>query len=236
MNAAANESNGEEFMRLLNPLDSSASDTVLKFMKPFIGQIESLNVVGENESGGISGASVYAVMRKPDETSSTWVFTFNRNQARWRYWQASAAQYFAWCRIEFRPERGNALIILQTHAEHWHWVRPVKGNEGEFELVGISASGSEAAADADALADRVKKSLDEASLGTTFKIVARAKIPDKPSMGARGQRVYFEHKITSAPYTRMDVDLRSAAAGQYTVTVVDSDDQIIGTKSIIIYH
>ena len=53
---------------------------------------------------------------------------------------------------------------------------------------------------------------------------------------ARGQRVYLERKITSAPYTRMDVDLRSAAAGQYTVTVVDSDDQIIGTKSIIIYH
>jgi Ig-like domain CHU_C associated/PKD-like domain/Secretion system C-terminal sorting domain len=53
---------------------------------------------------------------------------------------------------------------------------------------------------------------------------------------ARGQRVYFERKITSAPYTRMDVDLRSAAAGQYTVSVVDSDDQVIGTRSIIIYH
>jgi len=51
-----------------------------------------------------------------------------------------------------------------------------------------------------------------------------------------GQLVYNQRKITSAPYTRMDVDMRSAAAGNYTVSVVDGDGQIIGSKSIIIYH
>ncbi|MBK9486742.1 MAG: T9SS type A sorting domain-containing protein [Chitinophagaceae bacterium] len=53
---------------------------------------------------------------------------------------------------------------------------------------------------------------------------------------ARGQLVYRERKITSAPYTRMDVDLRSAASGNYVVTVVDSDGEIIGSKAIIIQH
>ena len=51
---------------------------------------------------------------------------------------------------------------------------------------------------------------------------------------ALAQRVYFERKITSAPYTRMDVDMRSAASGTYTVSVVDSDGEIIGSKEIII--
>ena len=51
---------------------------------------------------------------------------------------------------------------------------------------------------------------------------------------ARGQLVYRERKITSAPYTRMDVDLRSAASGNYVVTVVDSDGVIIGSKKVVI--
>ena len=53
---------------------------------------------------------------------------------------------------------------------------------------------------------------------------------------ARGQKVYEQRKVTSAPYTRMDVDMRSAASGQYTVMVVDSDGNVIGSRPIIISH
>jgi Ig-like domain CHU_C associated/Secretion system C-terminal sorting domain len=51
-----------------------------------------------------------------------------------------------------------------------------------------------------------------------------------------GQRMYLERKVTSEPYTMMDVDLRKAASGQYTVVVIDSDGEVIGTRPIIIAH
>ncbi|MBK8522612.1 MAG: T9SS type A sorting domain-containing protein [Chitinophagaceae bacterium] len=53
---------------------------------------------------------------------------------------------------------------------------------------------------------------------------------------ALGQLVYNDRKITSAPYTRMDVDMRSAAAGTYIVSVINSDSEILGSKSIVIYR
>ncbi|MFZ1304954.1 MAG: hypothetical protein WAR80_03885, partial [Ferruginibacter sp.] len=49
-----------------------------------------------------------------------------------------------------------------------------------------------------------------------------------------GQLVYDQRMITSAPYTRMDVDMRSAASGTYTVSVINSDGVIIGSKMIVI--
>ncbi|MFZ1304904.1 MAG: hypothetical protein WAR80_03635, partial [Ferruginibacter sp.] len=49
-----------------------------------------------------------------------------------------------------------------------------------------------------------------------------------------GQLVYDQRMITSAPYTRMDVDMRSAAGGTYTVSVINSDGEIIGSKMIVI--
>jgi hypothetical protein len=51
---------------------------------------------------------------------------------------------------------------------------------------------------------------------------------------ALGQLVYNKKMVTSAPYTRMDVDLRNAADGDYFVSVVDGDSQIIGTRQVTI--
>ncbi|MBL7701393.1 MAG: T9SS type A sorting domain-containing protein, partial [Ferruginibacter sp.] len=48
------------------------------------------------------------------------------------------------------------------------------------------------------------------------------------------QRVYQQKHPTSAPYTRMDVDLRNAASGNYVVKVVDSDGTVIGADHLII--
>ena len=111
-------------------------------------------------------------------------FTFQRDQAVWRYDHANNAPYRAWCRIEFRPERGDPAIILQTHLGTKGSFRALRGNDGQFEILGVSAgSGSAAAALADGLADGLKQSLDEAGLGTSFKIVARAKTPEKQWMG-----------------------------------------------------
>lgn len=48
------------------------------------------------------------------------------------------------------------------------------------------------------------------------------------------QLVYRKAMVTSAPYTRMDVDLRNVAGGEYNVVVVDSDGTIIGTRKVMI--
>ena len=48
------------------------------------------------------------------------------------------------------------------------------------------------------------------------------------------QLVYNKTMVTSTPYTRMDVDLRNVADGNYVVSVVDGNDEIIGSKMILI--
>lgn len=48
------------------------------------------------------------------------------------------------------------------------------------------------------------------------------------------QLVYRKLMVTSTPYSRMDVDLRNVAGGEYNVVVVDSDGTIIGSRKIMI--
>ena len=49
-----------------------------------------------------------------------------------------------------------------------------------------------------------------------------------------GQRVFSQRPVTSVPYTRIDVDLRGRADGIYVVEVVDGDNQVVGSKRVVI--
>ena len=51
---------------------------------------------------------------------------------------------------------------------------------------------------------------------------------------ANVQLVYRKAMVTSSPYTRMDVDLRNVAGGEYNIVVVDGDGIIIGSSQIMI--
>jgi hypothetical protein len=53
---------------------------------------------------------------------------------------------------------------------------------------------------------------------------------------ALGQRVFIQRVVTGPAYARVDVNLSGAAAGIYTVEVLDGNDIRIGVAQVVISH
>ena len=172
MNALANESNSEEFIKLTSAQAKAmrGNVAVATVMEHFTGTILSIEVLPPSPAFPATAfARVYAVTGKRDGVMDARLFTFE-TQRGLRYFDSYSA---AESRVEFRPEKGNAEGILRAHLHGTTALAPVPGTDGEFRLFGIALSG-DAGWSANATATNLRTSLAKVGLDSAFRVVQPA--------------------------------------------------------------
>ena len=189
MNKAANESNGDVFMKHMDEVTpllmrgfGLSNPRLVEVMELFSGDVVSLRATFQAIEPNVP--LVYATFRRSDGGLDHLVVSFEPRDGQWRLSQVSRAEYRASCRIEFRPEKGDAATILRTHLGPNHRFNPVDDVPGQFDIPGDGFPDAETAvSSANELAASLRKSLDKLGFAESFKIVRPAAKPEKPYMG-----------------------------------------------------
>ena len=192
MNAYANASNGEEFVKHLSEAKypGGKTDGPLAWITGwFLGQIrflKSYDTTGEIYAPGSPPRReiVWVGLEKPDGRMDYSEFVFLLEGGQWRYEGRHLPEFRTSCRIEFRPESGDATAILRTHLAPGRAFVKVAGATDQFDVLGsTNDSGDAAARQADLLAATLEKSIRHTGLKGTFRIVRAAEKPAKPWAG-----------------------------------------------------
>jgi hypothetical protein len=192
MNAYANASNGEEFVKHLSEAKYPGGKTEgpLTWVSGwFLGQIRFLktyDTTGEIYALGSPPRRdiLWVGLEKPDGSMQYNEFVFLLEGGQWRYEGRYLPEFRTRCRIEFRPESGDATTILRTHLGPGRSFVKVAGTADQFDILGSTNDGGDAAArQADLLAAALEKSIKSTGLKATFRVVRAAEKPAKPWAG-----------------------------------------------------
>ena len=189
MNALANESNGTEFREHLGPLHSvpPPDPVVAQKMEPFYGRVAWMEAEPQFEKkypwqySYKSYTSVVAEMVRPNNSSEFVQFFFELGNSEWLYLIAESPFYRSATRVEFRPDKGNALEILRLHLGR-DMVAPVAGETDRFDVFGKAQEPSEAVRDAKSNLDKLTQSLEKAGLSASLKTIHEPELPTKPAI------------------------------------------------------
>ena len=208
MNALANTSNGQEFVKHLSnaKYPGGKTDGPLTWITEwFRGQIRFLknyDTTGEIHALGSPPGQeiVWAGLEKPDGRVEYREFVFHLEAGQWRYEGNYLPEFRSRCRIEFRPEAGDATAILRTHLGPGNSFVKVPGSVDQFDLLGsTNDSGDAAAPQADALAAALEKSIRFTGLKGTFRVVQAAEKPEQPWVGEDIPPESLSHEENTRP-------------------------------------
>ncbi len=180
VNAAANESNGDELRKRGRNLGGDMLETIERLQ----GEIVTLKATANpNDS---SSPAVFTTLRKNDGSLRYVVCIFrppyNHEGTEWICTGVRAASFRAACRVEFRPDKGDAATILRTHLGSVQAFKSAGGPPQQFDIFGIGNESDEAERNANANTQIVAQSLARLGFGAFFKIIAPAQRPEKPWM------------------------------------------------------
>ena len=116
MVAAANDSDGEQFRRYTNtgPFSITSGD-LLMLMKKFLGEVETLKVTCEADT---TNPEVYVTMRGKDGSKRQHTMKFAKESGQWILRSVSEPRFKVASRIEFKPQKGDAVAILRAHMDN----------------------------------------------------------------------------------------------------------------------
>ena len=209
--AAANESDGQQFelhmkMQKIDsqdpiampkreaPLfDSSSFKQPLEMMELFIGEVVNIKVVSIEKKRlaainstwlGEFSPVVYTTIRKSDGTLTRVCVKFENYDGRWAGSLLWFPNYRAFCRVEFKPDKGDAATMLKTHLGKNTDFRAVENKLGEFDVFGFGEDADDARTHADMCVENLRVSLKKFGLETALKVISPAVIPEAPYMAA----------------------------------------------------
>jgi len=207
--AAANESDGQQFelhMKMQKiesqdpiampkreaPLfDSSSFKQPLEMMELFIGEVVNIKVVSIEKKRlaainstwlGEFSPVVYTTIRKSDGTLTRVCVKFENYDGRWAGSDLWFPNYRAFCRVEFKPDKGDAATMLKTHLGKNTDFRAVENKLGEFDVFGFGEDADDARTHADMCVENLRVSLKKFGLDTALKVISPAVIPEAPYM------------------------------------------------------
>ena len=182
MAAAANASDGGEFVKYEYPNFIPGDPPVASRMAPFFGEILLVKPLPPQRINGNDRSRLIARMKAKDDSIIYREFQFIKEEGRTVFLTESPPKFRASCRIEFRSDQGKAESILKLHLGEIPFT-PVAGADGQFDIGGEEFSADAAARTADRNADKLLASLKMAGQASLFKIIQRAKTPDTPWLG-----------------------------------------------------
>ena len=207
--AAANESDGQQFelhMKMQkidsqDPIampkreapffDSSSFKQPLEMMELFIGEVVNIKVVSIEKKRlaainstwlGEFSPVVYTTIRKSDGTLTRVCVKFENYDGRWAGSDLWFPNYRAFCRVEFKPDKGDAATMLKTHLGKNTDFRAVENKLGEFDVFGFGEDADDARTHADMCVENLRVSLKKFGLDTALKVISPAVIPEAPYM------------------------------------------------------
>ena len=187
MNTLANESNGAEFKKHLSVSKGDSSELLAYDMKLFVGRLRSVKIIATEPARPDSLAgpnpvkmTVFATIEEVGGAMQYQEFGFRAEEGAWRFHDDLPARYRAACRIEFRPEKGNATAILRTWLGEKVMLSAVSGTDGEFDISAEDLWPGNAKDAANDLAEKLQSSLKKVGQDGAFKIIRRAERPAKP--------------------------------------------------------
>ena len=127
----------------------------------------------------------YATIRRSDGTLHHLAVSFLNEDGEWQGEQAWFPNYSAHSRISFKPEKGDAFSMLETHLGSIADFRAVEDKPGIFDVFGFDSDADRARENADIKVVELRESLDEFDLGKHLKVVTPAEKPELPYMGER---------------------------------------------------
>ena len=187
MNALANESNGADFKKHLTVFNRRSSELLADHMKLFVGKLHSVKVIAAKPARPDSLAgphpaetTVFAIIEEVGGAMQYQEFGFTAEEGGWRFHENLPARYRAACRIEFRPEKGDATAILRTWLGEEVRLSAVAGADGQFDISAEDLWPGNAKDAANDLAEKLQSSLKKVGQDGAFKIIRRAERPAKP--------------------------------------------------------
>ena len=191
MNAAANASNGDEFVKWLSRSkfpDGRTEGPVTWLTNWFFGEIRYLKRGNDPTkeilpTGKPSTTILWAGIEKAHGKIEYREFVFCREDDGWRYEVNLLPRYRSHSRIEFRPPNGDPATILKTHLDLMATLIQVPENTNQFDVVARTGSADSVVTVANRSAESLQKSLTSVGLGDSFKIITPAEKPSKPWQG-----------------------------------------------------
>jgi hypothetical protein len=157
-------------------------------MELFIGEVVNIKVVSIEKKRfpgiylGEFSPVVYATIRKSDGTLTRVCVKFENYDGRWAGSLLWFPNYRAFCRVEFKPDKGDAATILKTHLGKNTDFRAVEDKPGEFDVFDSAEDADDARAYADMRVEDLRVSLKKFGLDTALKVISPAVIPEAPYM------------------------------------------------------
>ena len=180
--------------------DSSSFKQPLEMMELFIGEVVNIKVVSieKKRLAAINSAwlgefspvawlgefspVVYTTIRKSDGTLTRVCVKFENYDGRWAGSDLWFPNYRAFCRVEFKPDKGDAATMLKTHLGKNTDFRAVENKLGEFDVFGFGEDADDARTHADMCVENLRVSLKKFGLDTALKVISPAVIPEAPYM------------------------------------------------------
>ena len=179
---SANESNGEEFRKLVayNPYDAATNPPITKRMEPFYGKLLLVKLAPPKPEEDQSYLKIFASFERPSGKTEHRMFVFQQYDHHWWLKSDEEPEYRAFARVEFRSAKGEAMTILRTHLNKPSSLSPVTDQPHQYEFSRIARDAQKASDKLSELLESLQTSLQKAGLEHDFKVITALRSSNKP--------------------------------------------------------